>query len=450
MRDVSRLRTRVTGPVLTSDDPGFADEVTGWLLNHEQTPDVVVGAASNADVVEAVKFAVAEGLAVRVQGTGHGAEVPIRDGVLVTTKRLGSLSIDEDTRLATIGAGLEWARVVAAAAPLGLAAITGSSSTVGVVGFLLGGGLGPLARSHGYGSDWVRGFELVTGDGELVQADAEHNSDLFWALRGGKGGLGVVTSVTVELAQLTTIYGGSLTFDAPDIDTALRAWVRFTATADAKVSTSVAIQRIPDLPFIPEIIRGRTLLAVRFAYPGDAATGERLAAPLRAAAPVYLDSLGELAVAQMDAVHADPKEPSAGWISGRLLKDIDEGLADVLLDFAGADKQVPFVSVEVRDLGSATQTDVAGGSAVSGRSGKGTLTVVGAPNPELFVDVVPRAASAFFGAVAPWISAENTINFAPPPQTHAEFEAIWPAETFERLTAIRQKYDPKGTFVYGK
>jgi hypothetical protein len=449
MVDVTSLRARVSGPVLTRDDPGFADEVKSWLLNYSHTPDVVVGAASADDVVEAVKFAVANGLPVRAQGTGHGADVRITDGLLITTKRLDSLVIDEKTCLATIGAGLEWARVVAATAPLGLMPVTGSSGTVGAVGFLLGGGLGPLVRSHGFGSDWVRGFQLVTREGELVRADPQQNSDLFWALRGGKGGFGVVTEVTVELAQLATIYGGSLTFDAPDIDAALRTWVAYTETADPSVSTSVSITRVPDLPFIPEVVRGRTLLALRFAYPGDAKTGETLAAPLRAAAPVYIDALAEMSVSELDSIHSDPPNPSVGWVRARMLSGLDEDLIDTVLGFAGADQQFPFVALEMRHLGPASATDVAGGSAVSGRSAKATLTLVGAPNPDLFETVIPQVAEALWGAVAPWLDAENNVNFAVPFASKEAYESIWPSGVFARLATIRKKYDPSGTFVYG-
>ena len=229
MLDLARLRAAVTGPVLTQSDPGFSEEVTGWLLNFSHTPDVVVGVASVEDVAAAVAFANEHDLPVHVQGTGHGADAAITDGMLITTKRLDTIEIDARARLATIGAGLEWARVVAATAPLGLAPITGSSGTVGAVGFLLGGGLGPLVRSHGFGSDWVREFQVVTGSGEVELANTDENRDLFWALRGGKGGLGIVTRVTVELVPLSTIYGGSLTFDAPDIDAALRAWIEYIA-----------------------------------------------------------------------------------------------------------------------------------------------------------------------------------------------------------------------------
>ena len=449
MTDVSNLRARVSGPVFVAGDDGYADESLAWILNFTHTPDVVVGAATAQDVVEAVKFAAANNLAVRVQASGHGSHVAITDGVLITTKRLDRLEIDPSTRIATIGAGLNWDPVIAAAGKLGLAPITGSSGTVGVVGLLLGGGLGPLARSYGFASDRVREFEVVTGDGELVRASAEENPDLFWALRGGKGGLGVVTEVSLELVELPTLYGGSLTFDAEHIETALRAWVTYTETADSKVSTSVALVRVPDLPFVPEPIRGHTMLAIRFAYTGDSATGEQLAAPLRAAAPVYLDELGEMPASEIARIHNDPPNPTVGWVSGRMLNGFDQDFVTTLLEFAAPGKQFPFVATEVRHLGAASLTDVGGGSAVGGRGAKGTLTVVGVPNPELFASVIPRAASAYFAALAPWIAAENNVNFSNSFASEKEYEAAWPTATFSRLAELKKKYDPKGLFVYG-
>jgi FAD/FMN-containing dehydrogenase len=449
MVDVTALRARVSGPVLTPGDDGFAEEVESWVQTFTHTPEVAVGAATPEDVVQAVAFASANGLAVRVQGTGHGSHAAVTDGVLVTTRRLNSVAVDAESRLATIGAGVQWAAVVAAAAEHGLAPITGSSGTVGVVGFLAGGGFGPLVRSHGVASDRVRGFQVVTGEGELVHANADDHADLFWALRGGKGGLGIVTEVTIELIELATLYGGSLAYDAEDIEAALRAWIDFTETAPPDVSTSVAILRVPDLPIVPEPIRGHTLLSLRFAYPGDAATGEKLAAPLRAAASVYLDRLGEIPAAKIGTVHDDPPDPSVGWISGRMLSGADQDFATNLLKFAGAGKEFPFVAVEVRHFGSSIEKDVPGGSAVGGRSSKYSLNLVGVPNPQLFETVIPGAAGALFWAVAPWISPESNVNFAPAFASQKEFESAWPPATFARLAEVRKKYDPKGLFVYG-
>ena len=184
MIDIAELRSRVSGTVLRPADEGFAAEVAGFNLAIEQTPDVAVVATSTADVVEAVLFARELALPVRVQSTGHGAHDRITEGVLVSTRRMASVKLDPATRVATIGAGARWSRVIAAGAPLGLAPIAGASSSVGVVGYLTGGGFGPLARSHGVSSDYVRGFTVVTGTGDVVEASATSNADLFWALRG--------------------------------------------------------------------------------------------------------------------------------------------------------------------------------------------------------------------------------------------------------------------------
>src|SRR5690606_19123007 len=146
-----------------------------------------------------------------------------------------------------IGAGVRWRAVQAAAAAHGLTGITGSSTSVGAIGFTLGGGLGPLARSHGFSSDYVRGFEVVTGTGELVTANADENPELFWALRGGKVGLGVVTTMQLQLVPLATVYAGALYFAEQHIEAALRGWIDWMPTAPDDVTTSISILNLPDL-----------------------------------------------------------------------------------------------------------------------------------------------------------------------------------------------------------
>jgi FAD/FMN-containing dehydrogenase len=222
MADFSLLASRVSGPVLTPADGGFAEEVSGQNLAFSHTPEVAVGATSADDVAEAVKFADANGLHVSVLATGHGSHAVVSSGMLITTRRLDRVTVDAQARLATIGAGARWGAVVAAAAQHGLAPITGSSTNVGVVGYLLGGGLGPLSRSHGFSSDYLRSVTIVTADGETVVAD---DGDLFWALRGGKGGFGVVTEVVLGLVPIDHLYAGALVFEEQHIETVLRAWV---------------------------------------------------------------------------------------------------------------------------------------------------------------------------------------------------------------------------------
>lgn len=447
--DLSELRSRIDGPVLTPDDEGFAEEVSGFNLATQYRPQVAVGVANENDVVEAMRFAASHNLSVRVMATGHGPADPVTDGMLIVTRRLDGLQIDPVSRRATIGAGLKWAAVQAAAAPFGLTAITGSSPDVGAIGLTLGGGTGPLARSHGVTSDYARSFRVVTAGGDAVTASADEHPDLFWALRGGKGGLGVVTELSIELVDLPFIHGGAIIFDTPHIEAVLRGWIDWTAHAPDDVTTSVAIIRFPAFDFVPEPLRGRHAITVRFAYPGSAEDGDRLAAPLRALAPAIMDTIGQLPTSELGLIHNDPTDPLPAWDIGFLLSSVDQELATAILDQVGAGKQTPLMITELRQLGGRVAIDVPEGSAVGGRSGAFTLYSIGVPDPSLFDTVLPIAARGLSAAVAKWISAETMVNFAGRFLSRAHFESAWPREIFARLESVRRSYDPSGLFTYG-
>lgn len=449
MASLEQLRDVVLGPVLTPDDPGFAEEVSGSNLAIAHRPPVAIGVTSAADVVAAVRFAAEEGLPVRVQATGHGAHHPITDGVLLTTRRLDEVTVDAGSRIASIGAGTNWRTVQSIVTPLGLTGIPGSSVTVGAVGYTLGGGFGPLARSHGLTSDYVRGFEVVTARGDLVVANETENPELFWALRGGKGGLGVVTRMHLELVPLETIYAGSLFFADEHIDAALRGWIKWTSVAADDVTTSVAILNLPDFEQVPPPLRGRRVLSLRFAFPGDPSEGELLAAPLRALAPTIIDTVAPLSTANLGQIHNDPEEPGPGWSSGMLLDAIDGNFATQLLQRVGPGTTAPLIGVELRHLGAATAVDVAGGTAAGGRASAFTFTMIGVPNPALFDQVIPAFADELTESIRPWISDETTINFAGDSSTPEEFASAWPPEIHQRLQAARALYDPDRLFTFG-
>lgn len=448
MTSLQELRERITGPVLALGDPGFAEEVSGFNLAISHAPDVVVGVTSTADVSEAVRFAAAEGMPVRVQATGHGAHYDIFGGMLLATRRLDEVTVDPESHIASVGAGATWRAVQAVATPLGLTSIPGSSMTVGAVGYTLGGGLGPLSRSHGFTSDYVRGFDVVTATGELVTANDTENPDLFWALRGGKGGLGVVTRMQIELVALDTVYAGSLFFAEEHIEAALRGWIEWTHSASDSVTTSVAILNLPDFEVIPEPIRGRQVLSLRFAHPGDPGEGARLAEPLRSLAPAIIDAIGPLSTADLGLIHNDPDQPGPAWGQGMLLNALDQDFASQLLARVGAGTGAPLVGTELRQIGAATQTDVVGGSAVGGRSSEYALFMIGVPNPSLFATVLPAFGDDLVAGIRPWISGETTINFVGDSQTVEVFTSAWPRETHDRLQAVRALYDPHGLFTY--
>ena len=433
------LTSRVLGPVLLPDDDGFADEVLAYNRAVVHRPDVVVGATSTDDVVEAVRWAATQNLPLTVQATGHGARRPVMSGVMVTTRRITGVTVDAATGIATIGAGSAWTDVVPVADAAGLTPVAGASTHVGVVGYLLGGGLGPLARSHGFSSDRIESLTVVTGTGEVVEASATVAPDLFWALRGGRSGLGVVTQVRLRLASVPELYAGSLMFDTAHIPAVLRGWLDWTARADDATTTSAAIIRFPALDMVPPPLRGRTLLSLRFARPGDAQSGAEAAAPLRELAPVMVDDLDVLPAAHAERIHGDRVAPAPSWTRGLMLATSDDDLATTLLEHAGPDRDLPFLAVELRHVAGATARDVAAGSAVAGRGSAFVLGVL-AVDPTTFETVLPAAAESFFGALAPWASEEMNPNFA------GRGEAHWSAEASERLGDVRRSYDPEGVF----
>ena len=442
---VSELSARVAGTVLEPGQSGYDQEIAGFNAAMAHRPELVVGAATQEDVVQAVLFARARGWRVAVQSTGHGAQLPVESGLLVTTGRIDQVKIDVAARAATVGAGARWGAVVASAAPHGLAPITGSSPTVGVVGFLLGGGIGPLARSHGFGSDYLVGATLVTGTGDVVRASADENPDILWALRGGKPGLGIVTEVRLQLVDLPALFAGALFFEEAHIEGALRAWIAWTALAHPRATTSVAIFRFPPRETLPPPLRGRRLLALRFAYPGDAAEGARLAAPLRSIAPIYIDKLGALPIADVAQIFDDPPGPLPAWTSGGLLASVDQDFASALLRHVGAGTDGPFLAAEVRHLGEACARDVPGGSAAGGRGAAFTLGLIGT-NPADFASVLPDAEARVVGDLGRWLSPEANGNFAAHPQVRRAVPAGAAPEVRTKIAALRRRHDPDRLF----
>jgi FAD/FMN-containing dehydrogenase len=446
---IDDLRGHLAGPVLGPADDDFATEIAAWNTANQHIPEVAVGLTSEDDAAALVRTAAEAGTPIRVLATGHGSATPVTDGILATTSRLTGVTIDAENRIAHIAAGCRWAEVVAAAAEHGLAPITGASDTVGCIGYTLGGGLGPLARTYGFSSDWVRGFRIAVASGEVVTANATENADLFWALRGGKGGFGIVTSMDFELVELTTLYGGSVFFDTAEISAGVSTWVDWTKTLPETATSSAVILRLPPLEFIPEPLRGKTVLSVRFAFVGDPAEGERLFQPIRDVGPTLIDAVAEMPASAIATIHNDPKDPGPGWDRGLLLNEIDADYVAAFLAAAGPDQQLPFVVVEMRHLGAATRRDVPEGSAVGGRGGAYTLFMVGVPDPSLFEKVLPMAADALLEPLRPWIAAENTVNLAGGLTVPGSYEASWPAETFTRLAKVRTAYDPNTLFPYG-
>jgi len=445
---LDELAGRVAGPVFAGDDPRAPDEVATFNLAMTHRPAVVVGATSAEDVAAAVSWAVANGLPVAAQATGHGPVTAVEGAMLVTTSRMRSVEIDPDRRTATIGSGVRWADVLAAAAPYGLAGVSGSSSAVGVVGYSLGGGMGSLGRQYGFGADHVRSVELVTADGRIRQVDAESDPELFWALRGAKSNFGVVTSMVIGLVPVAQIYGGAVFFSADSVRDVLHSFRAWAPTLPERSSTSVALLNFPPLEELPEPLRGKYVVMLRFAHDGSEAEGTELLAPMLDAGEVVLSGVGAMPYTEADAIHQDPTDPLPVWEKGALLRELSSGAVDALLSAAGPEANRILTMVEVRLMGGALGRQPEVPNAVAGREGAFTLLTLGVLAPGL-EEAVPLAGASILEAMEPWSTGTSLMNWLGHAKTPAEVARAWRPEVYQRLMRTKRAVDAGNVFRFG-
>jgi FAD/FMN-containing dehydrogenase len=449
--EILAFENELTGPLFQRGDSGYQAEIDGFNSLSPMAPDFVVGAVDDRDIQTAVRFAVANNLDVVVQATGHGSYRIVSEGVLIRTHRLNQVSIDASSQMYTIGAGACWSDILPKLGEHGLTAVTGSAPSVGAVGLTLGGGLGPLGRTLGWAADLAVSYRVVVADGSIVVASETSNPDLFWALKGGKVGLGIVAEMTLRALPLSEFYGGALFFAEEDIEAVHRAWLDWTAGLPDAVNTSIAIFRMPP-EGVPEPLAGRTLAHVRFAYVEQGASAEELTqrgeahlAAIRAVAPVYLDGVGVLAAQDVGTIHADPPGPLPVWEHGEFLDQVDQSYVSTILEHAGTGVDSPFACVETRFLGGAIAQKPALPNAIGGTQARFSLLAIAAVIPGVTEEALPIAGPALFDAVSHLTHAEVNYNWAGHP-TPEVFARLWSAETAEKLARVRKTYDPSGVF----
>lgn len=443
---IEDLRRRVTGPVYTPDDAEYEAECSGFQTAARHHPDVVVGVADAADVCAAIAYAGEHNQPVAVQGVGHGLSVPAAGGVLVCTRRLTDVSVDPDTRTASVGAGASWMPVIEAAAPHGLAPLAGSAPNVGAVAYTLGGGLGHLARRYGYAADLVRRLDVVTADAQLRTVTADSYPDLFWALRGGRDNIGLVTRLEVELVPVTTLYGGAMYFDTPHVPDVMRAYLDWTREQPDEMTTSLALIPVPDLPAFPEPVRGRYVASVRVAYLGPSDAGADLVAPLRAAGPRLIDTLGELPFTDAGSIYSDPTRPDAYYGTNALVRELPFDAAQSLIARTGPDAPVPCI-VEIRHLGGALSRPASVPNAVGHRNAIFAVRVF-TPLVAPWSPGIHAVHTRAFDAVAPFTVGRG-LNFIYGERiTTADVADAYEPADYGRLRELKRRYDPHNLFRF--
>jgi hypothetical protein len=445
---IATLQARVAGKVSFPGEPGYELSVP-WNVAVPMMPRAVIAVSGAEDVAEVVRFAAAHRLRVVVQRTGHGAVATDgNDILLIHTGRLGGLEIDPQARVARIGAGLVWQDVIHAAAAHGLAPLAGSAPGVGVVGFLTGGGIGPLVRTFGLSSDSVRAFDVVTGNGRRIRATAEENPEVFWGLRGGKATLGIVCAVEIDLHPIAELHGGAIYFDGEDAAAVLHAWGTWAGALPEHANTSVALLQLPPLPQVPPPLAGRLTVAVRFASTASCEVCQALLAPLRAVATPLIDTVGPMPYAAIGAIHADPVDPMPTHESAALLRELPSAAIDRLLSIAGPGSGSPQVIVELRLLGGAYGRPGAHPSAFCQRDAAFSLLSIGVLAPAV-ADLVVSHGKELVAALAEFSTGGALPSFAPSAD-RARTLRCYDEDTRIWLEELAEQHDPAGVLRVGQ
>ena len=433
------------GLLIHPDDAEWDEARAAWNLSVDQRPAAVALPETAEDVVAAVRYALDNGLRVTAQGTGHNA-VPLGDlaGVLlVKTHRMRGVEIDAHAQIARVEAGALWKDVVGPAAEHGLAALSGSSPDVGVVGYTLGGGISWMARRYGLAANRVLSIDVVTADGELVRADRRNHSDLFWALRGGGGNFGVVTAMEFELFQIESIEGGMMLFGIERAREVLEAWRAWTTAVPETVTSSARLLRVPPIPDIPEPIRGRAFVVVEpyvIAGPGEADT---VVEALRALGP-EIDMFGTIPMPQLIHSHMDPEHPVPGRGDHTLLREVTPETLDAMIDVAGAGSDTSLLMVELRHLGGAVARPHGGYGATACIDAPYLAFAVGAVMAPELLGRIQGDLARVREALRPWDAEREYLNFA---EGASDTRRMFDPTAYARLRAIKAEVDPGGVFV---
>jgi FAD/FMN-containing dehydrogenase len=439
---LSRLRSELDGQVIEPDSGDYEAARQVFSPLFDRRPAAIVRPVDAEEVGGVVSLAREHGLELAVRSGGHSpAGHGTTDGGIVLDLALMKwLDVDPDRRIARAQTGLTAGEVTAAIHPDGLAVGFGDTGSVGIGGLTLGGGVGYLVRKHGLTIDHLLAAEIVTGDGRLLRADAETNPDLFWAIRGGGGNFGVATRFEYRLHPVDQVTGGMLILPAtPEV---IAGFVEAAEEAPEELSTIANVMPAPPLPFVPAQEHGRPVVLATLVHAGSQEEGEEALAPFRGLAAPVADLVRRMPYPAVFPPE-DPDFRPLGSARTLFLDAVDRDVAATVLDRLHA-SSAPMRAVQLRVLGGAMARVPDDATAFAHRRSRIMANVAAmypspaeAPTHEAWLDetaTVLRQDDA--GAYVNFLADEGA----------ERVRAAYPGETWDRLTAVKRRYDPDNLF----
>jgi FAD/FMN-containing dehydrogenase len=428
--------------VIAPDDPGYDEARTVFVGGVDRRPAVIVRVSDATDVATVVSLARESGLELAVRSGGHsaGGHCVSEGGIVLDISDMKALDVDVEGRSAWAEAGLTAAEYSAAVAAHGFATGFGDTGSVGIGGITLGGGVGYLVRKYGLTIDDLLAADVVTADGELLRVDAEHHPDLFWAIRGGGGNFGVATRFNYRLEEVSAFVGGMLLL--PATAEVIAGFVAAAEAAPDELSTIANAMPCPPMPFVPEEHHGKLVVLALMAYAGESAAGERALAPFRALATPIADMLKPMPYPEIYPPDDDSYHPLA--ISKTMfVARIDLPVAETIVEHLEASDAVMRVA-QLRVLGGAMARVPVDATAFAHRHSRIMVNVATFyEGPE---DRDQRASWVDdFSAALRQGDDGVYVNFLGD-EGEERIRAAYPGSTWDRLAAIKARYDPTNLF----
>ncbi|HJT99645.1 MAG TPA: FAD-binding oxidoreductase [Actinomycetes bacterium] len=444
---LGELEATLRGQLVRPTDPDYDQARAVWNAAHDRRPALIVRCAAAADVIRAVEFARSEGLQLAVRGGAHSiAGFSTSDGgVVIDLSPMKGIRVDPAGRRAVAQPGVTWSELDHETQAFGLAVTGGLVSSTGIAGFTLGGGIGWLLRKHGLTCDNLLSADVVTADGQLITTREHEHPELFWALRGGGGNFGVVTSLEYRLHPVgPTVFAGPVFYAAADAAQVLRGWRDLTTTMPDELTTLANILVAPPVPFLPEAVHGQMVVGILGVYAGSVEDGTRAAQPLRTLANPIADLMGPMPYAAMQGL-LDPlwTAGAQNYFTGTMLGGLSDEAIETLLARHAAGR-APVHELHLHHGGGAMANAPAGGTAFAHRDAAYILNIIArSPDREGF-DTHAGWAREAHRAMDPW-STGGYVNFTSEPGQD-KVQASYPPDTYARLVAVKDRYDPANLF----
>ncbi len=446
--EIERLTGAVRGAVIQPTDPNYDAARTVHNAMIDKRPAIVVRCANVADVIHSVNFARDNNLLVSVRGGGHNVAglATCDGGLVIDLTDMDGVRVDSKQRTARVEGGATWSQVDHTTHAFGLATPSGIISTTGVAGLTLGGGFGHLSRHYGLSCDNLLSADIVTADGQFRTASAEQNPDLFWAIRGGGGNFGVVTSFEFQLHPVNMVYGGPIFYPAETAEPLLRFFRDFMRQSPNELSAFFSFHQGPPAPFIPEHLHFVPMVAIVVCYSGDDLNkGEELIRPLREAAEPAVDLAGPIPYpvlnSMFDAIYVPGLQHY--WKADYVPRLLDGAISA----YAQYGPQVPSLwsTMHLYPQTGAIQDVGQGETAYSYRDVEYVHNIVAIDADPANMPRNMAWMRQFAAALQPFSAAGGYVNFLMGDEGQERVRATYRGN-YDRLVDIKTKYDPTNLF----